>query len=168
MNKVIDFQKKKREKLASYKSLSESQRYLKKEGFLASKKPQSSKTKELKTQVMGISREELLVEFYTLETIYKLRNIYFNLSIACSLVSVSLVVLCFIMPLSLVELAFMLFSAFAFFYLSCLFAVKAIGEHYFKMRFQALLSDSENELYQDQLDLEEIDHLTREHLDTAK
>lgn len=135
MTKIIDFEKKRREKLSSFDHFSKSQKYLRgdriRRDYRTSKESPPSKTEMIKA-----SKEEMLIEIYIVETIEKLRNLYVTIAIVAAIscvfvtswtvnnaVETSDVIPGFVIAVGLAHLTYVTI-------------VRAMGEHYFKRRFK--------------------------------
>ncbi len=136
MSKIIDFEKKRREKLSSFDQFSKGQKYLRgerirKENNLGHRESEAARKDRAKA-----SKEEMLIEIYIVETIEKLRNIYVMIAVFSAISSISISSWSINKAKGFEDMIPGFAAGVALAYLAYVMVIKAMGEHYFKRRFR--------------------------------
>ena len=141
MSKIIDFEKKRREKLSSFDQFSKGQKYLRGERIRKENNLSHRENEAVKKDLAKTSKEEMLIELYIVETIEKLRNLYVMIAIFSAISSVSITSWSIHKAADFGDMIPGFTAGVALAYLAYVMVIKAMGEHYFKRRFRKSFSN---------------------------
>jgi hypothetical protein len=162
MTKIIDFEKKRREKLSSLDQFSKSKKSLRGERNRLSGKRGSNESQVPRKDRIKASKEEMLLEIYIVETIQKLRNLYIMLAIFATISSISISSWTVNNTANMSALIPGFMASLASAYVAYVMVIKAMGEHYFKRRFKKSFSNLLDHLEEQEAQDETYDDFAKE------
>ncbi len=158
MSKIIDFEKKRREKLSSFDHFSKGKKHLRGERIRRENNPGYRESEAVKKDLARASKEETLIEIYIVETIEKLRNIYVMIAVFSAISSISISSWSVHKSKDFGDMIPGFTAGVALAYLAYVMVIKAMGEHYFKRRFRKSFNnlldhldehEAQDEIYED-------------------